>query len=51
MPTVEYDDEDIRAIYTICDYALKYSGLNSYTAIGRILSKMPEIKPEKEEKR
>lgn len=47
---VELDDEDIRAIYMICDCAFRYGGLNVNVPINRILLKMPEI-AEKEAKK
>jgi hypothetical protein len=52
MVAIEFDDEDIRAVYTLMHYAEKYAGLDAHHAVGRILAKLPipEVKEEKNEK-
>jgi len=41
MGIIELDDEDIRAVYMICDYALRSGGLNILNATTRIIAKLP----------
>ena len=39
---VKLDDEDVRAVYVLADYALKYGGLAAHAAVNRLLVKMPQ---------
>jgi len=52
MVKLDFDDEDIRAVYTIMHYAEKFAGLDAHNAVNRILAKLPipEAKEEKDAK-
>jgi hypothetical protein len=52
MVKLDFDDEDIRALYTLMHYAEKFAGLEAHNLVGRILQKLPviETKEEKNEK-
>ena len=45
-----FDDEDVRALYVIVDFALKYAGLAAQNAATRLIAKMPQQAEPTEEK-
>ena len=52
MTMIDFDDDDVRAVYTLMHCAEKFAGLEVHPLVARILAKLPtlEAKEAKNEK-
>ena len=48
MAKIDFDDEDVKALYTLMHYAEKYAGLDAHNSVSRILSKLPIPEPKED---